>query len=85
MQFTIRRATADDAEAVSAIWEVVCAERVYTAVNRPFTFQREREYITSRSYLLMGRVSSAVGRSARSSRTRPRGWASTTWAHQPGV
>jgi hypothetical protein len=39
MQITIRRATTDDAEVISAIWEVICAERVYTAVNRPFTPQ----------------------------------------------
>jgi len=49
MQVTIRRATPDDAEAVSAIWEVVCAERVYTAVNCPFTPQQERDYIASLS------------------------------------
>jgi ribosomal protein S18 acetylase RimI-like enzyme len=49
MQITIRRATPDDAEAISAIWEVVCAERVYTAVNRPFTPQQERDYIASLS------------------------------------
>ena len=49
MQITIRRATPDDAEAISAIWEVVCAERVFTAVNRPFTPQQERDYIMSLS------------------------------------
>ena len=49
MQATIRRATADDAEAISAVWEVVCAERVYTAVNRPFTPQQERDYVASLS------------------------------------
>jgi len=37
MQIHIRRATSDDADAISAIWEVICAERVYTAVNHPFT------------------------------------------------
>jgi ribosomal protein S18 acetylase RimI-like enzyme len=47
MQLTIRRAGPDDAEAISAIWQVVCAERVYTAVDRPFTSQQEREYIAS--------------------------------------
>jgi ribosomal protein S18 acetylase RimI-like enzyme len=50
MQITIRRATTDDAEAISAIWEVVCAERVYTAVNRPFSPQQERDYIASLSH-----------------------------------
>lgn len=49
MQIAIRRATPDDAEAISAIWEIVCAERAYTAVNRPFTPQQEREYIASLS------------------------------------
>ena len=50
MQITIRRAIPDDAEAISAIWEVVCAERVYTAVNHPFTPQQERNYIASLSH-----------------------------------
>ena len=49
MQITIRSATTDDAEAISAIWKVICAERVYTAVNRPFTPQQERDYIASLS------------------------------------
>ncbi|MEE8389181.1 MAG: GNAT family N-acetyltransferase, partial [Anaerolineae bacterium] len=49
MQVTIRRATPDDAQAISAIWQVICAERTYTAVNRPFTPQQEREYIASLS------------------------------------
>ena len=49
MQVTIRRATPGDAEPISAVWEVVCAERVYTAVNRPFTPQQERDYIASLS------------------------------------
>ena len=49
MQVTIRRATSEDAESISAIWDVVCAERVYTAVNRPFTPQQERDYVASLS------------------------------------
>jgi L-amino acid N-acyltransferase YncA len=49
MQVTIRRATPEDAESISAIWEIVCAERVYTAVNHPFTPQQERDYIASLS------------------------------------
>jgi len=49
MQVVIRRATPDDAEALSAVWEVVCTERAYTAVNRPFTPQQERDYIASLS------------------------------------
>jgi ribosomal protein S18 acetylase RimI-like enzyme len=49
MQINIRRATPDDAGAISAIWEVVCTERIYTAVNHPFTPQQEQEYIASLS------------------------------------
>jgi ribosomal protein S18 acetylase RimI-like enzyme len=49
VQITIRRATPKDAAAISAVWEVVCAERVYTAVNRAFTPQQEQEYIASLS------------------------------------
>ncbi|MCX8068237.1 MAG: GNAT family N-acetyltransferase [Anaerolineae bacterium] len=45
----VRRATLSDAEALSAIWEVICAERVYSAVSRPFTPQQEREYLASLS------------------------------------
>jgi ribosomal protein S18 acetylase RimI-like enzyme len=49
MQVAIRRATTDDAEAISTVWEAVCAERIYTAVNRPFTPQQERDFIASLS------------------------------------
>jgi L-amino acid N-acyltransferase YncA len=49
MQATIRRATVEDAAAISSIWEAVCSERVYTAVNRPFTPEQERSYIASLS------------------------------------
>jgi len=34
---------------VSAVWGIVCAERAYTAVNRPFTPQQEWDYIASLS------------------------------------
>jgi ribosomal protein S18 acetylase RimI-like enzyme len=44
-----RRATPEDAAALSAIWEVVCEERVHTAVTRPFTPQQEQAYIRSLS------------------------------------
>jgi len=49
MEITVRRAIADDAEAISVVWEVICAERVYTAVNEPFTPAQERAYISSLS------------------------------------
>jgi ribosomal protein S18 acetylase RimI-like enzyme len=49
MHIVIRRATPGDAEAISAIWNVICAERVYSAISRPFTPQQERDYIVSLS------------------------------------
>lgn len=49
MNVHIRRATPSDAEAISAIWEVICAERIYSAVNRPFTPEQVRQYLTSLS------------------------------------
>jgi len=49
MKITIRRATTEEAEDLSAIWKVVCAERIYTAVNHPFTPEQERAYIASLS------------------------------------
>ena len=49
MQIAIRRASPKDAAIISAIWEVICAERVYTAVSRPFTPLQERDYIASLS------------------------------------
>lgn len=49
MPIAIRRATPDDAEAISAVWDVICAERAYSAISRPFTPQQERDYIASLS------------------------------------
>ena len=49
MQIVIRKASIADAEAISSIWEVICAERKFTAINKPFTPRQEREYISSLS------------------------------------
>ena len=49
MQTFIRKASIVDAKAISSIWAVICAERKFTAVNKPFTPQQEREYISSLS------------------------------------
>ncbi|MHA2038516.1 MAG: N-acetyltransferase family protein [Promethearchaeota archaeon] len=49
MQPIIRKASIADAEGISSIWEVICAERKFTAVNKPFTPQEEREFISSLS------------------------------------
>ena len=49
MQIFIKKAAIVDAEAISSIWEIICAERKFTAINKPFTPQQEREYISSLS------------------------------------
>ena len=49
MQTFIRKASTADAEAISSIWEVVCAERKFSALNKPFSPQQERDYISSLS------------------------------------
>ncbi|MHA1467429.1 MAG: GNAT family N-acetyltransferase [Promethearchaeota archaeon] len=49
MQTNIRKATIKDAKAISAIWKIICEERIYTAVNHPFTQEQVRSYIQSLS------------------------------------
>lgn len=49
MQISIKKADIADAESISLIWTVICSERKYTAVNKPFTPQQEREYLSSLS------------------------------------
>jgi L-amino acid N-acyltransferase YncA len=46
---TIRRATVDDAEAIVTIWRAIVQERVYSAVDRPFTLEAQRQYLESLS------------------------------------
>lgn len=48
-QITLRRATPDDAASISAIWQAIAAERIYSAIDRPFTIEEERAYIQSLS------------------------------------
>lgn len=49
MKVNISRATDDDAESISLICEVICAERIYTAVNRPFTPIQMKIYLSNLS------------------------------------
>ena len=63
MQAKFRRATLEDAEAISKIWKVVCSERIYTAVNRPFTPQQLQEYIlnlSDREGIFLAEVNSSI-------------------------
>jgi ribosomal protein S18 acetylase RimI-like enzyme len=45
MEISIRKATINDAKAISNIWEIISNERIYSAVNKPFTVDQERGYI----------------------------------------
>lgn len=45
----IRRATAADAEAIIAILEGIASERIYTAINRPWSADEQRQYLVSLS------------------------------------
>lgn len=45
----IRRATPDDAPSINAIWQVIAAEKIYSAIDKPFTIEEERAYIQSLS------------------------------------
>lgn len=49
MEISIRKATPQDADGISAIWRIICSERKFSAVNKPFTTEQEREYISSLS------------------------------------
>ncbi len=49
MQIDILKATLKDAKSISGIWKVICGERIYTAVNRPFTPEEVQSYIQSLS------------------------------------
>jgi RimJ/RimL family protein N-acetyltransferase len=44
---TIRRGTTDDAPSIVSVWEAIVAEKIYSAIDCPFTTEREREYLKS--------------------------------------
>lgn len=45
MNFTIRRADENDAEAIHRILSVVAAERIYSAITEPFPVEAQRAYL----------------------------------------
>lgn len=49
MKIMIRKAKPQDAEAISTIWSIICSEKIYSAVSKPFTPQEEYNYIDSLS------------------------------------
>jgi ribosomal protein S18 acetylase RimI-like enzyme len=46
---TIRRGTTDDAASIVAVWQAIVGEKSYSAIDCPFTLEREREYLESLS------------------------------------
>lgn len=46
-QMRIRRATTNDAGAISNVWQAIVAERVYSAVDRAFTPDEQASYIAA--------------------------------------
>jgi ribosomal protein S18 acetylase RimI-like enzyme len=48
-QFTIRRAGESDAEGIMFVLEVVAGERVFSAIDQPWTVEQERNYLRSLS------------------------------------
>jgi len=49
MDFTIRRATEADARSIVAVLEGIAAERVYTAIDQPWSVESQRRYLASLS------------------------------------
>ena len=47
--FRIRRAVPADAEGVVRIWETIAAERVYSAVDKPWSVEQERAFLAGLS------------------------------------
>ncbi len=47
--FHVRRATADDAAGITAVLAHVTAERVYSAIDRPWSVEEQRRYLASLS------------------------------------
>lgn len=46
---TIRRATPDDAASIVVIWQAIADEKIYSAIDRPFTIEEESAYLQSLS------------------------------------
>ena len=49
MDVRIRRATGDDAAAIVAVFQQITSERVYSAIERPWTIEQQRGYLQSLS------------------------------------
>lgn len=45
----VRRATPDDAASIAAIWQAIAVEKIYSAIDNPFTVEAEHAYLQSLS------------------------------------
>lgn len=45
----IRRATPDDSEGIVDIWRSIAAERIYSAIDQPWTVEQQRAYLNALS------------------------------------
>ena len=43
MTVTIRRATPADAASIVAVWKEIVGEKIYSAIDCPFSLEQERE------------------------------------------
>ena len=48
-RFTIRRASESDSEGILSVLKIVSAERIYSAVDQPWSIDQERNYLRSLS------------------------------------
>lgn len=62
MPILIRHATLDDAAGISAVWEAIVAEKIISAVDRAFTSDEERAYLSALSPCEMCFVAEDAGR-----------------------
>jgi ribosomal protein S18 acetylase RimI-like enzyme len=64
--FRVRKATEADAEAIIAILEEIASEQIHTAINKPWSTDRQRQYLISLSqreaiHLAETRSGAAIG------------------------
>lgn len=63
MQISIRKADPEDAIKISQIWEIICSEKIFSAVTRPFTFEQQQDYmsgLSEREGIFLAEVKSQV-------------------------
>jgi RimJ/RimL family protein N-acetyltransferase len=49
MEFTIRRASEEDASALATLLQEIASERIYTAIDQPWSAESQRRYLASLS------------------------------------